>query len=195
MNDELKNHRIHIIGGPGSGKSTLARQIAGIAGAPLHELDMTGYENGAGAKRPLDIKLADVHAIAAQPAWVTEGTFLWWTDDLLRAADLIVWLDPPAHVALWRIVSRHIRTSLAATNRHRGMRSLILFLRNAHDYYRSEARTSSAQDDDSSATRAATKMALAGFDHKVVRCQRHAEITTLLQTLEDGHSQDASNDD
>lgn len=100
MNDSIHLARIHIIGGPGSGKTTLARQIAGTTGAPLYELDNIGYENGAGTRRPLHAKLADLHDIAGQPAWISEGIFLWWTDELLHRADMIVWLDPPVRVAL-----------------------------------------------------------------------------------------------
>jgi adenylate kinase family enzyme len=76
MNDSTTLARFHIIGGPGSGKTTLARRIAVITGAPLYELDSVGYENGAGTRRPLEDKLVDVHAIAEQPAWITEGIFL-----------------------------------------------------------------------------------------------------------------------
>lgn len=181
MNNETDFHRMHIIGGPGSGKTTLARHIAGITGAPISELDIIGYEHGAGAKRPLDAKLADIRAIVQQPAWITEGIFLWWTDDLLECADVIVWLDPPAWIALWRIVSRHVRTSLTRTNRHRGIRPLIFFLQNALRYYCDDAIAPSAPDDDSAVTRSTTMETLAGFDHKVIRCRRQSEVAALLR--------------
>ncbi|HEY1015287.1 MAG TPA: hypothetical protein VGE07_21455, partial [Herpetosiphonaceae bacterium] len=87
--------KIHIVGGGGSGKTTLARRLAAATQAPLYELDAIGYEGGAGAKRPLAAKLADIARISAEPAWVTEGIFLWWTDELLAAAELIIWLDLP----------------------------------------------------------------------------------------------------
>ncbi len=76
MNDSTTLARFHIIGGAGSGKTTLARRIAVITGGPLYELDSVGYENGAEARRPLEDKLVDVHAIAEQPAWIAEGIFL-----------------------------------------------------------------------------------------------------------------------
>lgn len=186
MNDSIHLARIHIIGGPGSGKTTLARQIAGTTGAPLYELDNIGYENGAGTRRPLHAKLADLHDIAAQPAWITEGIFLWWTDELLHRADMIVWLDPPVRVDLWRIVSRHVRTSLAGTNKHRGVRALVFFLRNAFQYYRGEAIQTSSPDDDSVVTRAATIHALSEFEGNVVRCRTRSDVARLIRSLNSG---------
>lgn len=82
--------RVHVIGGPGSGKTTLARRLAFPGGMPLYELDADRYEHGAGAKRPLADKLSDINDLAAQPSWIPEGVFLWWTDALLQHAETIV---------------------------------------------------------------------------------------------------------
>jgi adenylate kinase family enzyme len=125
--------RIHIVGGPGSGKTTLARRLAVERTIPVYDLDSIGYKNGAGAKHPLSDKVADVSAIAERDAWITEGIFLWWTDELLRKADVIVWLDISWRVAAWRIVRRHAMASLSGTNRHRGLRRLWRFLLAARD--------------------------------------------------------------
>ena len=131
--------RIHIIGGAGSGKTTLARAIGGARTLPAYDLDAIAYEDGAGAKRSLDARLADVRRIVGQPSWVTEGIFLWWTDELLRNADVIIWLDLPWRIGARRIVLRHLRTSIAGTNRHRGIRNLIRFLRATQRYYRAKS--------------------------------------------------------
>ena len=85
--------RIHIIGCGGSGKTTLARQLAAAFEAPCYELDGIGYDGH--SKRSLENRLHDVRQIAAQPQWVSEGGYLWWVDELLQSADVIVWLDLP----------------------------------------------------------------------------------------------------
>ena len=44
-------------------------QLASYLQIPCHELDAVGYEGGAGAERLLEVRLADIAQIAAQPAW------------------------------------------------------------------------------------------------------------------------------
>jgi len=65
--------RIHIIGGPGSGKTTLATQLAAKLNAPTYDLDVVAFENGAGAKRNIDLRLRDVHLnVSKQPVQTGE---------------------------------------------------------------------------------------------------------------------------
>ncbi len=52
--------RIYIVGGPGSGKTTLARRLADELVLPFYEMDVIGWENGSGAQRPLEVRLADM---------------------------------------------------------------------------------------------------------------------------------------
>lgn len=173
--------RVHIVGGPGSGKTTLARRLAAAGTRPVYDLDAVAYEAGAGPKRPLALRLADARRIAADPAWITEGIYLWWTDDLLREADAIVWLDLPWRVAARRIVARHARSSLAGTNRHRGFRKLAAFLRSTRRYHLAPPVAPSAPDDDGAITRAATAQALAPYAAKLVHCRRPAEVAAFLE--------------
>ena len=165
--------RIHIIGGPGSGKTTLARRLASLLNIPFYELDVIGWEGGVGAPRPLEVILGDISHIAVQPAWVTEGPLLEGTDELLRAADGIVWLDLPWQIVEWRIVMRHVRTSLAGTNRHRGLIKLYRFLASSREYYRSK-------DSIGGHTRAYTANYLVPYADKVVHCRRPAEVEAFF---------------
>jgi molybdopterin-guanine dinucleotide biosynthesis protein len=176
--------RVHVVGGAGSGKTTLARRLVDRLGAPHHDLDAVGYEGGAGPKRSLEARLADVRRIAAEPSWVTEGIYLRWTEELLRAADLIVWLDVPWRVAAWRIVLRHVRADLTGTNRHRGYRKLARFVCGTRRYYLAAAPPEpTAPDDDFALSRAATAVALAPYAAKVVRCQSARDVARVEAEL------------
>lgn len=175
--------RVHIVGGPGSGKTTLAYQLAGILCAPCIELDSVGYEGGAGADRPMAVRVADIQNIAAQPAWVTEGIFLGWTEALFQTADAILWLDLPWRVAGWRIFTRHVRAELRGNNKHRGWLKLFSFMRWCQGYYQSSAMHAVAPEMDLSENRATTAAYLAQFGDKVTRFQTSKEVDTWIKRL------------
>ena len=186
--DREAPRRIHIIGTSGTGKTTLARQIGSELEAGVHDLDAIGYagayEGQAGTRRPLDLRLADVHLIATQPSWVSEGMFLWWIDELLVAADLIVWLDLHWRLAGWRIVKRHVRRSLARNNTHPGLRNLAEFVWEGRaDYHNIVPGVPKAPDDDSAITRAGTLVELTRFSNKTVRCTSQRDVGALLDAL------------
>lgn len=176
--------RIHIIGGAGSGKTTLAHQLRSKSGFPVYELDKIGYEGGAGAKVPLAQKLEQIQRIANEPAWITEGIFLWWTEALFQQADRIVWLDLPARVALWRIILRHFKKSLAGNNPHPGLRNLYQFSnRQRQRFYHATNLVPSALDDDNAITRQAMASTLQPYADKLVHIRSSKALNRWLATF------------
>ncbi len=164
-------------------KTTIALDLGCRFDVPTCDLDEVGYESGASDHRPINARLADVCAIAAKPDWVTEGVFLGWTDELLRAADVILWLDVPWRVAAWRIIARHVRASLTGTNRHPGLLRLLRFLRIAKRYYGGSEAGPVVLDNDGSNSRASTSGHLEPFRGKVVHCRSADEVETFLASL------------
>jgi adenylate kinase family enzyme len=160
------------MGGSGSGKTTLAKQLALHLDIPYYEVDVVGWENGHGALRPLEVRLRDIHAIAIQPSWVTDNFFVGWTDELLEAADIIVFLDLPWRVACWRIITRHLHASLAGTNRHKGLLKLYRFLGYAKKYYTST--------DEAEWTRAVELRYLQTYNNKVIRCRKPSDVEAFF---------------
>lgn len=172
------------MGGPGSGKSTLAQELSVSLEAPYYELDVIAYEGGSGRKIPLDVRLASLRAIIEQPLWITEGGFLWWTDSLLEAADVIVWLDLPFRITAWRVVKRHVQLNLAGTNRHPETVKLVHFL--LRMWRRQTSRTAlipSAPDHDAATTRIAEAEILGAYANKVIRCTRTSEVARCRSQL------------
>jgi hypothetical protein len=167
--------KIHIMGGAGSGKTTLCLWLAEMLGYPCYELDRVGWT--AAGKVPLQQRLAAVDEILAQPQWITEGAFLWWTDSLLAAAEVIVWLDLPFPITGWRIIKRHMVASWRGNNPHAGVMNLLRFTTDVgRKYYMKEPLQPAAPDDDFAITRAATKQILSDHMEKLIHCRRQSGI-------------------
>jgi adenylate kinase family enzyme len=93
--------RIAILGGAGAGKSTLARRIGAARGLPVVHLDRVVF--GPGWNR-IETPLARerLAAMLEPGGWVVEGTYPELADLTLPSADLVIWIDQPAWLRLWR---------------------------------------------------------------------------------------------
>jgi len=89
--------RIHIMGAPCSGKTTLARALGARLNIPVYSLDEIMHQN---IGEPL--KRAVRNLILEEDAFITEGIYVW--PEALKRADVVVILDPPAHVRTLRIL-------------------------------------------------------------------------------------------
>jgi adenylate kinase family enzyme len=186
-------HRIHIIGGAGSGKTTLACQVAARLDIPVYLLDEIYFgsdiylKNNGETHRPLDMRLADVSRIAAQSAWITEGNYLWRTEELLRRADMIIWLDIPWCVAAWRIIVRQIRKGLTnPTHRpigHKLYRFIGFVYRQSKYYLSSTLAERDTLNDDSAKNYVTTAEYLASYTDKLVHCCSSPEVETFLTSI------------
>ena len=100
--------RIMIIGGPGSGKSTLAWALGARLGLPVVHFDPLFWAPG-WVQRQRAETCALIVSAAAEKAWVLEGNHAETYDLRADRADLIIFLDPPRWLRVWRIVKRRVR--------------------------------------------------------------------------------------
>ena len=172
--------RIAVIGTTGSGKTTLARSVAAAIGAPHIELD--GLFHGPNwTPAPPEVFRARVSEAIAAPAWVTDGNYSHVLDRMVwSAADLVVWLDYPFSVVIWRLFRRTIRRGLRREVLWNGNReslrshfftrdSLFLWAKNTHWKHRGDWTAAFASPD------------LAHV--RVIRLRRPREATVWLKDL------------
>ena len=99
--------RIVVMGPPGSGKSTLARRLGARHGLPVFYLDQAYWRPG-WVKAPADAFRAEVERMAALPAWVIEGNYTGTIAPRFAAADMVIYLDAPTLLCVFRIVRRTV---------------------------------------------------------------------------------------
>lgn len=97
--------RIAIIGSPGAGKSTLARDLAARTGLPLVHLDQLHWRPGWVAAAPDEWQVRAAAAAAAE-RWIIDGNYSVTLGARLARADLMLWLDLPTMICLWRVAKR-----------------------------------------------------------------------------------------
>jgi adenylate kinase family enzyme len=100
--------RIMILGQPGSGKSTLAHILGDRTGLPVVHIDHIHWLPG-WIERPRDDKTRLCHEVEAREAWIFEGGHSATWESRLARADLLIWIDLPVGLRLWRILRRTLR--------------------------------------------------------------------------------------
>ena len=176
--------KVFITGGPASGKTTLSQRIATAIKASVYELDgllMSGHAHG----DPFEVvSHKETSRIIAMNAWVAEGSYLGWTEPLLRCAEIVVWMEVPWPVASYRIISRHIWATIARNNRFPGWRRLYRFWRWSGRYYNN--RNSPGLDSYGVPNTKATAVEyLAPYKDKLYRCRTQEDTEEVLAQVLD----------
>ncbi|GAB1364231.1 ATPase AAA [Rhodobacter sp.] len=97
-----------IIGQPGSGKSTLARALGRLTGLPVVHIDHIHWQSG-WIERPRPEKTRACHEVEARAAWIFEGGHSGDRPNRLARADMLIWLDLPVGLRLWRVIRRTVQ--------------------------------------------------------------------------------------
>jgi len=100
--------RVAVFGNAGAGKSQLARELASIAGLPLHVVDMMQFRAG-GEAVPHDEFVAAHAALLRQDQWIIDGfggvETAW---ERFERADTLIHVDLPLSALAWGVTKRLI---------------------------------------------------------------------------------------
>ena len=103
--------RIIVVGVTGSGKTTLARQLSERFGVPHVELDALNWEAN-WVQAPTDVFRERTAEATAGNGWVIDGNYRKTHDITWSRATMVVWLDYPFPLILWRLGLRILRRAL-----------------------------------------------------------------------------------
>ena len=191
--------RIHIIGGPGSGKTTLAREIKAYLGIEAYELDKIAFTGRDYEERPYQDRQADIHEILSHPAWITEGLFVRWTDELLARANIVVWLDNMNwQRGFRRITRRFVNLAISEARRRHGWerfarfpdyarhtKQLVQVFFSSRAYYGGYPSGST----DRIESRQTTEEFLKPYKDKVIHCYNDKSIKAFIEYIRLCHEQ------
>jgi adenylate kinase family enzyme len=104
----ISQQRILIIGCGGAGKSTLARKLAASGSQELIHLDKHYWNSGWVAATKENWREI-VSELVKQPSWIMDGNFAGTFDLRLPLADLVIFLDYPRLLCMWRVFLRFLK--------------------------------------------------------------------------------------
>ncbi|MBI3743440.1 MAG: hypothetical protein HY261_04055 [Chloroflexi bacterium] len=157
----------------------MAKRIASDLKLPIFDLDQIGLDQQKDG-RPTDAMSAEVIRVAALGQWVTEGTYMGWALPLFDRATCVVWLDVAWRTASYRIISRHIKATVARNNRFPGWRRLYEFWRWSSRYY-NDRNPPGLNMWGVPMTRAEARSLLEPYREKLIICRSRADIVDLTK--------------
>ena len=104
-------NRIAVIGPSGAGKSTLARRLGQILGIEVIHLDKVHWRPG-WVEPPDEEFVADLRQVLSERSrWIIDGNYGSKQPITLAEAEVVIWLDFPRYLCLWRIIRRVLEYS------------------------------------------------------------------------------------
>ena len=117
--------RVVVVGSTGSGKTTLARQLSRLLDVPHTELDALNWEPN-WVMAPTDVFRQRTQDALKGDAWVVDGNYSAVRDLVWPRATVLVWLDYPLRVLLWRLLHRTLRRTLRGEELWNGNRERFM---------------------------------------------------------------------
>ena len=123
-NRPLNTDRIAVVGTTGAGKTTLAGEIARALEMPHVELDYYRFRPN-WVEAPNDEFRESVREALQGNRWVADGNYGLARDVIWPRATLLVWLDYPIYVVMWRLFWRTIGRGILRKELWHGNREML----------------------------------------------------------------------
>jgi len=110
MEKNFKYKRIIILGGSGSGKSTLACRIGLFTGYPVYHLDKLFLDSNWKQKEKEEKVNICKNEFLSKDVGVVDGNYSSMLSPRIEWSDLIIFLNVPTYIKLYRIFQRLIES-------------------------------------------------------------------------------------
>lgn len=187
----VRPRRVLVLGGPGGVTTDVATMVATSRGMlPHHDLDRLAYEPPSHqpnapfrewARVSDEARRERAAALASSARWAAGGQYAGWTEALRDAADIILWLDYSAPVAIVGAL-QHAVLWRRRGSRDWDLRSMVRTARGAWAYpSRPPATAEDLRERDDANGARTLKVFLSPVSGKVIRCR---SLTDVFQTME-----------
>lgn len=113
----MSSHRILLIGCSGSGKSTLTRELAKKLDLPVLHLDRIWHATNYDDDAKQFLRQTQLDFIAKNDYFIIDGNYTGTMDCRIPHANLIIWLQIPRRLAMYRIIMRSIKRKFGIEQR------------------------------------------------------------------------------
>ena len=104
--DIKKYKRIYVTGAPGVGKTTFAERLSESLGIPYFRLDDLAHSSDFSKRFSDTEKKEGLEKLLKKSSWIIEGVHDTWMEPLYQSAELVLNLDPPKLLSLYRVYKR-----------------------------------------------------------------------------------------
>lgn len=134
-----KPRKFYILGTVGSGKSFLGKKISKGLGIKHYDLDDIYWERKYDKKRTRKEMEGMLRNVCRRKSWIIEGVYGTWTKKVVGESEVIILLDFPLAVLVWRLIKRFFKNGEYKTRA--GVDDLMTLIRYAYKYKKSDGST------------------------------------------------------
>lgn len=108
----MSNMKILILGCSGSGKSTLTKVLTKNFELPVLHLDRVWHQTAYDEEGQQYLKQTQIDFMNENASFIVDGNYASTLDLRVPYANLIIWLQIPRHITMYRILKRTIKGKL-----------------------------------------------------------------------------------